>query len=81
MVWKAQQEAFIAQFQQEKKGLILAGDGRSDSPGHSAKYGSYSLIELTTGKIVDFQLVQVCSEFQLCMCMNMYLVSVTTHFS
>ena len=64
MVWKSQQEAFIAQFQQEKKGLILAGDGRSDSPGHSAKYGSYSLIELTTGKIVDFQLVQVCFEFQ-----------------
>ena len=37
---------------------MLAGDGRADSPGHSAKYGSYTLIELSN-KVVDFQLVQV----------------------
>ena len=34
---------------------MLAGDGRSDSPGHSAKYGSYSILELTCNKIVDVQ--------------------------
>ena len=39
--------------------LVLAGDGRCDSPGHNAKYGTYSLIEVTTEKIVDFSLVQV----------------------
>ena len=33
---------------------MLAGDGRSDSPGHSAKYGSYSILDLTCNKIVDF---------------------------
>ena len=38
---------------------MVAGDGRLDSPGHSAKYGSYSLLELTCNKIVDFKLVQV----------------------
>ena len=39
--------------------LVLAGDGRCDSPGHNAKYGTYSLIEVTTEKIIDFSLVQV----------------------
>ena len=38
---------------------MLAGDGQSDSPGHSTKYGSYSILELTCNKIVDFKLVQV----------------------
>ncbi|CAM4569027.1 unnamed protein product [Leuciscus chuanchicus] len=39
-------------------GLVVAGDCRSDSPGHSAKYGSYSLIEERVNKVVDVQLVQ-----------------------
>lgn len=38
---------------------MLAGEGRCDSPGHNAKYGTYSLMEMTTEKIVDFSLVQV----------------------
>lgn len=38
---------------------MLAGDGRCDSPGHNAKYGTYSVMEVTTEKIVDFSLVQV----------------------
>ena len=44
--------------------LKPSGDGREDSPGHSAKYGNYSLIELTCNKVVDFQLVQVCMILQ-----------------
>uniref|UniRef100_A0A9J8BR06 SGNH hydrolase-type esterase domain-containing protein n=1 Tax=Cyprinus carpio carpio TaxID=630221 RepID=A0A9J8BR06_CYPCA len=39
-------------------GLVVAGDCRSDSPGHSAKYSSYSLIEERVNKVVDVQLVQ-----------------------
>ena len=39
--------------------MTLAGDGRADSPGYSAKFGSYSIIELTCNRIVDFKLVQV----------------------
>ena len=30
-----------------------------DSPGYSAKYGSYSLMDLGTNKVIDLQLVQV----------------------
>lgn len=42
--------------------IILAGDARCDSPGHSAKYGSYTLMEAgptQTNKIVELELVQV----------------------
>ena len=39
--------------------IVVTGDGRADSPGHSAKYGSYSLLELNCNKIIDMKLVQV----------------------
>ena len=39
--------------------LELAGDGRSDSPGHSAKYGGYNVIEQRLNKVIDIQLVLV----------------------
>ena len=34
--------------------LTLVGYGRSDSPGYSAKYGTYSLMESDTGAILTF---------------------------
>ena len=40
--------------------LTVGGDGRADSPGHSAKYGSYSLLDLDYMVVIDVQLVQVC---------------------
>ena len=40
--------------------LVLSRDGRADSPGHSAKYGTYSILEMSCNKIIDFKLVQVC---------------------
>ncbi len=39
--------------------LEIGGDGRADSPGHSAKYGSYTTMEINKDKIIDIQLVQV----------------------
>ncbi|XP_035658144.1 uncharacterized protein LOC118403520 [Branchiostoma floridae] len=39
--------------------VTLLGDGRCDTPGHNAKYCSYSLMEETSQLILDFQLVQV----------------------
>ena len=41
------------------KRLALGGDGRHDSMGHSAKFCSYTTLELHTNKILDIQLVQV----------------------
>jgi len=42
------------------KGAInLNGDGRCDSPGHSAKYGTYTLMGNDSGKVMAFSVVQV----------------------
>lgn len=39
--------------------LWLSGDGRCDSPGYKAKYCSYSMMEMSSQKIITFDLVQV----------------------
>jgi hypothetical protein len=36
----------------------LAGDGKFDSPGFCAKYCTYSVMDLHSSKIIDFNLVQ-----------------------
>ena len=58
-------EALIAAFGPEA--LVLSGDARCDSPGFSAKYSTYSVMESKTGAVVSFQLNQVNScHFQSC---------------
>ena len=57
--YRDQQSSLLDSIKAEGKELILGGDGRCDSPGHSAKYGSYSLMDLEQNKILDSQLVQV----------------------
>lgn len=57
--WTKQQNALLDKMKDQKKKLAVGGDGRADSPGHSAKYGTYSLLELSCNKIIDFQLIQV----------------------
>ena len=61
IVWKRSQELLLNSLKDKGDPLILAGDGRSDSPDHSAKYGSYFVLELTCNKIIDFKLVQLSS--------------------
>ena len=39
--------------------INLAGDGRCDSPGYNAKYGTYSFIDPETNKVIDFVLINV----------------------
>ena len=58
-VWKAQQESMLTALQVEEKALVLGGDGRCDSPGFSAKHGSYSFMELDYNVILHIELVQV----------------------
>ncbi|XP_052106632.1 uncharacterized protein LOC127739086 [Mytilus californianus] len=52
------QADLLTSLQGPDKQIILGGDGRCDSPGYSAKYGSYTLMDLNTNKILDIQLVQ-----------------------
>ncbi|KAM4580131.1 uncharacterized protein PAE49_005126 [Odontesthes bonariensis] len=55
--WKVTQDVNLQRLTREEK-VILGGDMRADSPGHSAKYGSYTMMDLQTNTVVDIQLVQ-----------------------
>ncbi|XP_060552356.1 uncharacterized protein LOC132713698, partial [Ruditapes philippinarum] len=57
-VWKTHQNKLINDIRGRGSPLILGGDGRCCSPGHTAKYGTYSVMDLDSGKILDIQLVQ-----------------------
>ncbi len=43
----------------ESSKLDICGDGWCDSPGHCAKYGTYTVMEENSSKIPDFEVVQV----------------------
>ncbi|KAG1928205.1 uncharacterized protein LOC120477297 [Pimephales promelas] len=55
--WKTAQDGMLQKLRQQQN-IVLGGDMRADSPGHSAKFGSYSLMDLRTSTIIDLQLVQ-----------------------
>ena len=59
--WVKEREAVIEELVAAGTPLTIAGDGRADSPGHSAKFGVYTGLETNINKIVDFELVQVCN--------------------
>ena len=56
--WRKQQQFLFHHVRSQNKELVLARDGRADSPGHSAKYGSYTVIDVV---LIDIKLVQVLS--------------------
>lgn len=58
-IWEDKQSAMITQLKESGQSIRVGGDGRCCSPGHTAKYGTYTTINLETGKILDIQLVQV----------------------
>ena len=43
----------------EQPKIDLLGDGRCDSPGYSAKYGTYTVLDSQTGHILDFHISHV----------------------
>ena len=51
VVWLCHQSMLLSKFKESKVKLQVGGD--------SAKYGTYSLIQLSCNQIIDFQLVQV----------------------
>lgn len=56
--WKEQQKEILSNLKLEKA-INVCGDGRYDSPGHSTKYGTYTLLDESTKKVIAFSLVQV----------------------
>ena len=55
--WQKYQKKLLEKVKSMSSGIVLAGDGRHDSMGHSAKYG--------VSMIIHFALVQVCLNSQL----------------
>ena len=55
--WEGEQQRLCRQLAGAP--LTLGGDGRADSPGHCAKFGTYTLLDLKSNLIVDTQVVQV----------------------
>lgn len=58
-VWQMKQSDIIDEIRRNGNKVKLGGDARCCSPGHTAKYGSYSIMNLDNNKVVDVQLVQV----------------------
>ena len=58
-LWRNSQEWYVANLLSQERGLVLGGDGRADSPGHSAKFGTYSTIELQENAVINVAVVQV----------------------
>ncbi len=56
--WKSCQKEIINELKKEDH-VDICGDGRCDSPGHSAKYGTYTVMDESTKKVVEFNVVQV----------------------
>ena len=57
-VWMYAQAKLLKE--RQNRPVKLAGDGRCCSPGHTAKYGSYTLMDAECGQILCVELVQVC---------------------
>ena len=55
--WENEQVSLLKSL--ESKSIDVGGDARCDSPGHSAKYGTYHLVELNLNKVLAVELVQV----------------------
>lgn len=56
--WEKEKQKVYEEIKASPK-VVLSGDARCDSPGHCAKFGSYTLMDTSSNKIVDMELVQV----------------------
>lgn len=54
--WRKYQKKILDSL--KEKEVVLAGDGRHDSMGHSAKFGTYTIFCCTVGLIIHVVLVQ-----------------------
>ena len=55
-VYTTQRELIFENIREENE-LHVTGDGRCDSPGYSAKYGTYTLMNSSNGQILDFRVI------------------------
>lgn len=58
-LWRQKQSCYIAETERMGVPIVMGGDGRADSPGYSAKYGSYTAMDLNRQMVINVELVQV----------------------
>ncbi|XP_037641699.1 uncharacterized protein LOC119497554 isoform X2 [Sebastes umbrosus] len=54
--WKTSQDVTVQRLSEEDK-VVVGGDMKAVSPGRSAKFGCYTMMDLKTNMVVDIQLV------------------------
>lgn len=59
LFWKSYQDKLMNKLKELGQKVVIAGDGRHDSMGHSAKFGAYTIFCCTLPLIIHFSLVQV----------------------
>ena len=65
LFWKAKQKGMMNHLRAQDD-VVVSGDGRHDSMGHSAKYCAYTIFSCTkTTSIIHFNVVQVINITQL----------------
>lgn len=55
--WNKEQNALMTTKKSDQSEVVLCGDGRCDSPGHSAKYCTYTFLDVQSQKIIDFKVI------------------------
>ena len=68
------QNQLVAKVKVEEDPVVLAGDGRHDSMGHSAKYCAYTVFSCSLPRIIHFKLVQVCKHIIIPVLYHEYLI-------
>ena len=57
--WQKYQAKVLEKVKAIQGGVVVAGDGRHDSMGHSAKFGAYTIFCCTLPMVIHFALIQV----------------------
>lgn len=57
--WERERQQVLQEIKETGGKVRLSGDGRCDSPGYSASYCTYSVMDMSTNKIVDTETVAV----------------------
>lgn len=55
-MWEKEQSTVLSALKSQEV-VELCGDGRCDSPGHSAKYCTYTFLDAQSEKVVDFKVI------------------------
>ena len=58
-IWHQHQTTTLCRIKAAGRPISLSGDGRADSPGHCAKFGCYTLLDVNSGQVLHTELVQV----------------------